>query len=71
MDPQPPTQQDFVTGVLQLAEGNGVLIPNQGRNGNTYKKAQKNVTVSICTTRLRKLKHTALLWSDPWHPFLP
>lgn len=71
MDPQPPAQQDFIAGVLQLAEGNGVLVPNQGRNGNTCKKAQKNVIVSMCTMYFRELKHTALLWSRPLYPFLP
>lgn len=35
LDPQPTTQQDFIAGVFQLAEGNRVLIPDQGGNGNT------------------------------------
>lgn len=36
LDPQPATQQDFVAWVLQLAERNRVLIPDEGGNGNSY-----------------------------------
>lgn len=35
LDPQPATQQDFVAWVLQLAERNRVLIPDEGGNGNS------------------------------------
>lgn len=37
LDPQPTAQQDFIAGVFQLAEGNRVLVPDQGGNGNTWK----------------------------------
>lgn len=36
VDPQPPAQQHLVPGVLQPAQGNRVLVPHQGGDGNTY-----------------------------------
>lgn len=45
VDAQPPAQQHLVPGVLQPAEGNWVLVPHQGGDGNTCSSKKKSLLI--------------------------